>query len=82
MMQPKRDFKPVRTTVRVFMMAFVIAVFCAGSVVSGWAQTTVTESPGDAKLILMRMAEFIGKTQSFSVNVRDDYDVYQNRDKR
>jgi hypothetical protein len=59
------------------MMAFIIAVFCAGSVVSGWAQTMVTESPGDAKLILMRMAEFIGKTQSFSVNVRDDYDVYQ-----
>lgn len=77
MMKPKRDFKPARTAVQAFTIAFVITVFCAGSVVSGWAQTMATESPGDAKLILMRMAAFIGKTQSFSVNVRDDYDVYQ-----
>jgi len=77
MMKPKRDFKPTINKVRAFTIAFVISALCAGSVVNGWAQTKAIVSPGESKAILMRMAEFIGKTQSFSVNVRDSYDVYQ-----
>jgi len=77
MMKPNRDFKPTLNKVRTFTIAFVISALCAGSVFNGWAQTKATVSPEQSKAILMRMAEFIGKTQSFSVNVRDSYDVYQ-----
>ncbi len=37
----------------------------------------VTESQTQARAILMRMAEFLAGTQSFSVSVRGDYDAVQ-----
>jgi hypothetical protein len=58
-------------------LALVAATFCIGAVANARAQTPATVLPGEAKTTLMRMAEFIAKTQSFSVDVRDSYDVYQ-----
>ena len=37
----------------------------------------VTELQNQARAILMRMAQFLGGAQSFSVNIRDGYDVVQ-----
>src|SRR5262245_27939101 len=37
----------------------------------------VTESPAQARAILMRMADFLGGAQRFSVNVRGGYDAVQ-----
>jgi hypothetical protein len=76
-MKQKRDIKPARTTVRGLTLAIVVAAFCIGVVASARAQTSATVSPGEAKAILMRMAEFVAKTPSFSVNVRASYDAYQ-----
>ena len=53
------------------------AAFCIGAVADARAQTSASAPPGEAKAILMRMAEFMAKTRSFSVDVRDSYDVYQ-----
>ena len=33
--------------------------------------------PGDARAIVLRAAEFMAKAKSFSVEVRDSYDAYQ-----
>lgn len=59
------------------MLAIVTAALGAGSFGTGYAQTQETVSPGQAKAILMHMAEFVSKTQAFSVDVTDDYDVFQ-----
>jgi hypothetical protein len=62
---------------RLTLVLVAAAAFCIGAVANARAQTPAAVSPGQAKAILMRMAEFVAKTQSFSVDVRDDYDVYQ-----
>ena len=41
------------------------------------ADEAATPEEAKAKAILMRMAEFLAKTPSFSVDVKDSYDVYQ-----
>src|SRR6266496_6058586 len=41
------------------------------------AATAVTESQAQASAILMRMADFLGGTQRFSVTVRGGYDAPQ-----
>ena len=41
------------------------------------AAVAVTESQKQAQAILTRMAEFLGSAQSFSFNVRGDYDAVQ-----
>ena len=41
------------------------------------AAAQVTELQNQARAILMRMAQFLGGAQSFSVNIRDGYDVVQ-----
>ena len=52
-----------------------------GFVAAAQAETqgVVTPAPvsPEARAILMRMAEFMAKTPSYSVNVRDSYDAYQ-----
>ena len=66
------------TILKTLSLAVVMAAaFCIGAVADARAQTPATVSPGEAKAILMRMAEFLAKTRSFSVDARDSYDVYQ-----
>jgi hypothetical protein len=70
------------TVQRSFMKAltlavFVAATFCCGEVAVAGEATAASVSPKEAKAILMRMAEFMARTRSFSVAVRDSYDVYQ-----
>jgi hypothetical protein len=74
----KRVINQKEITVMRLMFAVVVAVaFCIGAVANVRAQTSATVTPGEAKTILMRMAESIAKAQSVSVDVRDSYDVYQ-----
>src|SRR5262245_65304884 len=42
----------------------------------------VTESPAQARAILMRMADFLGGAQRFSVSVRGGYDAVQQTGQR
>ena len=66
------------TTLKTLSLAVVMAAaFCIGAVADTRAQTPASVPPGEAKAILMRMAEFMAKTRSFSVEARDSYDVYQ-----
>ena len=62
---------------RLTLTVVVAVAFCIGAVANARAQTSATLTPGEAKTILMGMAEFMAKTQSVSVDVRDSYDVYQ-----
>ena len=54
-----------------------MVTFCCGAVAVAKAETAASVSPKEARAILLRMAEFMAKTGSFSVSVRDSYDVYQ-----
>ena len=66
------------TILKTLSLAIVMAAaFGIGAVADARAQTPASVPPGEAKAILMRMAEFMAKTQSFSVEARDSYDVYQ-----
>jgi len=70
------------TVQRRFMKAwtlavFVVATFCCGAVAVAKEEQAASVSPKEARAILMRMAEFMARTSSFSVSVRDSYDVYQ-----
>ncbi|MGH8864669.1 MAG: DUF2092 domain-containing protein [Burkholderiales bacterium] len=77
-MKQKRVIHPTEIIVKSLTIAVVVAVaFCIGAVANARAQIPATVTPGEAKAILMRMAEFMAKTQSVSVDVRDSYDVYQ-----
>ncbi|MGH7807955.1 MAG: DUF2092 domain-containing protein, partial [Thermodesulfobacteriota bacterium] len=82
-MGKKRNGKPTRSLMkRLTLTVFVAIVFCIGHVANVHAQAfepvpPATVTPGEAKDILMRMAEFMAKTKSFSVDVLDSYDVYQ-----
>ena len=67
---------------RSFMKAWMVAVFaavtfCCSTVAIAREKTTANVSPKEARAILMRMAEFMASTGSFSVSVRNSYDVYQ-----
>jgi len=55
----------------------VVLTFCCGTVAVAREETTANVSPKEARAILIRMAEFMAKTSSFSVSVRNSYDVYQ-----
>ena len=76
-MKQKRVINPTEIIVKRLTLAVVVAAFCIGAATNVRAQTPATVTPGEAKAILMRMAEFMAKTQSFSVDVRGSYDVYQ-----
>jgi hypothetical protein len=89
----RSDSNSVRKTVTGLMLATVVtAALSFGAVVNAHADspsdaapTTAAPAkvkppivtPAEARAILMRMSEFIAKTQSFSVNVRSSYDVYE-----
>jgi hypothetical protein len=68
----QHGFKKVWTFV-----VFIMVIFCSGAVAIANEETTTRVSPKEARAILVHMAEFIAGTGSFSVAVRDSYDVYQ-----
>ena len=77
-MKQQRNSNFMMTVMKRSTLAVVAAaVFCIGAAANVFAQTPAAAPPGEAKAILMRMAEFMAKTRSFSVEVRDSYDVYQ-----
>jgi len=77
-MKQKRVIHPMEIIVKRVTLTVVVAMaFCIGTVANARAQTPAGGAPGEAKAILMGMAEFMAKTQSVSVDVRDSYDVYQ-----
>ena len=70
------------TVPRSFLKAWTLAVFvaatlCCGTVAVAGETKAASVSPKEARSILLRMAEFIARTSSFSVSVLDSYDVYQ-----
>ena len=70
------------TAHRSFLKAWTLAVFvaatlCCGTVAVASETKAASISPKEARAILLRMAEFMAGTKSFSVSVRDSYDVYQ-----
>jgi hypothetical protein len=80
----KRAGYPVRMSLKGLLRAALVTVaFCIGPVANARADASATVTPaavtpGEAKAILMRMADFMAKTKSFSVDVRNSYDVYEN----
>jgi hypothetical protein len=59
------------------LTVFIAVTFCCGAAANAKENTSANVSPKEAKAILLRMAEFMVKTGSYSVSVRDSYDVYQ-----
>ena len=83
-MTKNKNIDYARITAKGLTFAVVIVtVFCIGAVSGARAEAPeaapeiVSPAGEDAKVILMRMAEFMAKSQNFSVNVNDSYDVYQ-----
>jgi hypothetical protein len=76
-MKQKKGAISTETTVRGLSLAIVAAAFLFGPIAGARAEAPAIVSPGEAKAILMGMAEFMAKTQTFSVGVSDSYDVYQ-----
>ena len=76
-MKPLLSPEPLYPSARRCAAAMLLA--CVAGLVSiapASAQTS-TSAPPDAKAILMRMADFVSKLPSFSVEVRDSYDTVQ-----
>jgi hypothetical protein len=70
------------TVQRSFMKAWTLAIFvavtfCCGAVAVAKEEKPAIVPPKEARAILMRMADFMARTGSFSVAVRDSFDVYQ-----
>ena len=55
----------------------VAAVLCTGLLAGARAEEAPAAVSPDAKAILIGMAEFMSNTQSFSVDIKSSYDVYQ-----
>jgi hypothetical protein len=74
---------PVTVSMKGLLVAAVVTMaFCLGSVAGAHADATATgkatvAKSGEAKAILMRMADYMAKAQSFSVDLRSSYDVYE-----
>lgn len=67
-----------RSFVKVWTLAVLIAAtLCCGAVAGASDEKAARVSPKEARAILLRMAEFMAGTGSFSVSVRDSYDVHQ-----
>ena len=75
-MSPARERSTTRMMQKQLTTAVVAAAFALGLAANGRGQTPPADSPEGTKAILLRMAEFIA-TNSFTVDVRDNYDVYQ-----
>ncbi len=69
---------PMGNAFRKLALALVAAaaVSCAPAAIAG-EQASDNVSTGQAKAILMRMAECMARARSFSMDVRDSYDVYE-----
>jgi hypothetical protein len=80
-MRQSRHIRPERPIVKRLTLTVLLAALCMGFVAAARAETQAVVTPApvssEAKAILMRMAEFMAKTRSYSVNVRDSYDAYQ-----
>jgi len=59
------------------LAVFVAVTFCCGAVAVAKEEKSARVPPNEARAILLRMADFMAKTGSFSVFVRDSYDIYQ-----
>ena len=70
---PRPPRQPVRVGLVAILLACVAGLF---SIAPASAQTAAGAKP-DPKAILMGMAEYLSKLQSFSVDVRDNYDTVQ-----
>ena len=57
-------------------VAIVVVAFGMGWAANARGQTSAVVPSEDANAILMRMAGYLAKSQSFSVDVRDSYDAY------
>jgi hypothetical protein len=77
MLQKRVVYPSVIILKRVALATVVAVALCICAAAGASAQTPATVAPVEAKAILMRAAEFMAKTRSFSVDVRDSYDVYQ-----
>jgi len=83
----KRDSNPLSISVKGLTLAAALTTaLCIGQVgnaqaasatATSAAVTPAVATPAETKAILMRMAEFVAKAQSFSVDVRSSYDAYQ-----
>jgi len=59
------------------LAVFVMVTFCCGAVAVAKEGSAASVSPQEARAMLLRMAEFMARTGSFSVSVRGSYDVRQ-----
>ena len=67
-----------RSFMKVWTLAvFVMVTFCCGAVAVAKEGSAASVSPQEARVMLLRMAEFMTRTGSFSVSVRGSYDVHQ-----
>jgi len=80
-MRQSRHIRPESSIGKRLALTVLLAALCMGFIAAAQAETQRVATPvpvsSEAKAILMRMAEFMAKTQSYSVNVRDNYDAYQ-----
>jgi hypothetical protein len=59
------------------LAVFIAVTFCCSAVAVASEEKAASVSSKEARAILLRMAEFMASTGSFSVSVRDSYDVQQ-----
>jgi len=62
---------------KVWTLAALIVVICCGGADASAIEAAISVSPKDARVILLRMAEFMASTGNFTVSVQDSYDVPQ-----
>jgi len=67
-----------RTIMKAWTLAIlVVVIFCCGTVAIAKDEKPAPVSPQEARAILLRMTEFLAKANSYSVSVRDSYDVHE-----
>jgi hypothetical protein len=76
-MKQREDAKSMGAMLRGLTFAVVGVVLYVGSIAYAGTQIPAAVAPQEAKAILMRMAEFMAETKSFSVDAEVSYDVYQ-----
>jgi hypothetical protein len=77
-MKQKGTERPTGIVMKIVALAVIAATaFFSGSVALAGDEARSTVSSGEAKAILLRMADFMAKARSFSVAVKDSYDVYE-----
>ena len=77
-MQQRGSDTSTGSIIKILTLAVITSTaFSAGAAAMAGEQAGEAVSPEQAKAILMRMADFIAKTRSFSVDVKSGYDVYE-----